>query len=205
MPSDRSSNTRGRTGLPDPFVRLARRILARLAIHENVKVGRSIRVGRGVVISSPHGLVIGDWVNIGPRSIIQVDGTIGDFALIGMGVQIVGRLDHAVDEIGVPYVFATWAGDRPAIARDRVEIGRDVWIGGGSVILSGVSIGEGALIGSGSVVTRDVPEFTIAAGNPARVVRNRFASKQDEVRHSLGLDDLARSMTIGDYGRERAS
>jgi maltose O-acetyltransferase len=53
-----------------------------------------------------------------------------------------------------------------------IEIGADVWVGGGAIILPGVSIGARAVIGAGSVVTRDVPEATFAAGNPCRAIRS---------------------------------
>jgi maltose O-acetyltransferase len=53
-----------------------------------------------------------------------------------------------------------------------VEIGADVWIGGGAVILPGVRIGSRAVVGAGSVVTRDIPEDVFAAGNPCRVIRS---------------------------------
>ena len=52
-----------------------------------------------------------------------------------------------------------------------IEIGSDVWVGGGALILAGVRIGSRAVIGAGSVVTRDVPEGVLAAGNPCRVIR----------------------------------
>ena len=85
---------------------------------------------------------------------------IGSFTLFGPAVQIYTPM-HPLDaklrrqqEFGKP-----------------VEIGSDVWVGGGAVILPGVRIGSGAVIGAGSVVTRDVPERTFAAGNPCRVVR----------------------------------
>lgn len=52
-----------------------------------------------------------------------------------------------------------------------IDIGSDVWVGGGAIILPGVRIGSGAVIGAGSVVTRDVPERVLAVGNPCRVVR----------------------------------
>ncbi len=85
---------------------------------------------------------------------------IGDFTLFGPGVQILTPL-HPMDaelrrkqEYGAP-----------------IEIGSDVWVGGGALILAGVRIGSRAVIGAGSVVTRDVPEGVFAAGNPCRVIR----------------------------------
>lgn len=182
-PSERST-------VKGSLARVTRRVLRRLAVHENVTYGENFRVGRGAVISSPHGMVIGNRVSVGPHTIIQVDGEIGDFALIGMGVQIVGRHDHATEEVGRPYVQSTWVGDRPGTPHDRVIIGRDVWIGGGAIVLSGVTIGEGALVGSGSVVTRDVPPFALVAGNPAKLVRWRFANDCERVEHSRRLDAI---------------
>jgi acetyltransferase-like isoleucine patch superfamily enzyme len=55
------------------------------------------------------------------------------------------------------------------------RIGNDVWMGQGAIILSGVTVGDGAIIGAGAVVSRDVPPYAIVAGNPAQVVRHRFA------------------------------
>jgi maltose O-acetyltransferase len=52
-----------------------------------------------------------------------------------------------------------------------IEIGSDVWVGGGALILPGVRIGSRSVIGAGSVVTRDIPEGVFAAGNPCRVIR----------------------------------
>jgi maltose O-acetyltransferase len=89
---------------------------------------------------------------------------IGDFTLIGPGVQILTRLhplDHEVrrkQEFGKP-----------------IEIGSDVWVGGGALILAGVRVGSRAVIGSGSVVTRDIPEGAFAAGNPCRAIRKSAA------------------------------
>jgi len=67
----------------------------------------------------------------------------------------------------------------PMNARERrerefgkpVDIGSDVWVGGGAIILPGVRIGSGAVVGAGSVVTRDIPDRMFAAGNPCRVIR----------------------------------
>lgn len=86
---------------------------------------------------------------------------IGSFTLFGPAVQIYTPL-HPLDaqqrrreEYGKP-----------------VEIGTDVWVGGGAIILPGVQIGDRAVIGAGSVVTRDIPSDSFAAGNPCRVIRS---------------------------------
>jgi phosphonate metabolism protein (transferase hexapeptide repeat family) len=65
--------------------------------------------------------------------------------------------------------FFQWRRDR------AVSIGHDVWIGHGVIVLAGRSIGHGAVIGAGVVVTKDVPDYAIVVGNPARIVRHRFS------------------------------
>lgn len=57
---------------------------------------------------------------------------------------------------------------------NHVQIGHDVWIGHGAIVLPGRNVGVGAVIAAGAVVTKDVPAFAVAAGNPARVIRQRF-------------------------------
>lgn len=183
MVGQKLRSTRHSTGIPRPLIRLVRFAAKKMALHENVVADTGLRVGRGCIISSPHELTLGKNVSIGPRSIIQVNGRIGDFALIGMSVQIVGRDDHASDEIGMPFALSTRARDRKASPRDSVIIGRDVWIGASSVILSGVTIGDGAIVAAGSVVTKDVEPFAIVGGNPASVLSWRFESSEDRQKH----------------------
>jgi phosphonate metabolism protein (transferase hexapeptide repeat family) len=64
--------------------------------------------------------------------------------------------------------------------RHRVHIGHDVWIGHGAIVLPGRNIGTGAVVAAGAIVTRDVPAYTIVAGNPARIIRRRFAESVSE-------------------------
>lgn len=86
---------------------------------------------------------------------------IGSFSLFGPAVQVLTPMHPMNAELrrGLEY-------GKP------VDIGSDVWVGGGAIILPGVRIGARAVIGAGSVVTRDIPEAVFAAGNPCRVVRS---------------------------------
>lgn len=172
-----------RSVIPSPIYKIVRGILRRISIRRNVTTGTNFRAGLGSIISAPHGLRLGNSVAVGPMSVIQCDGTIGDYAMIGMGVHIVGREDHSMDELGVPMLEATWAGSREQRQSDHIQIGKDVWVGANSVILSGIQIGDGAVVGAGSVVTSDVPAFAIVVGNPARVVKMRFNNDADRMKH----------------------
>ena len=70
---------------------------------------------------------------------------------------------HPLDR---PPRVAGWEAAKP------IRIGSGVWIGGGAIVLPGVTIGDGCVVGAGSVVTRDLPPLSLAAGNPARIVRS---------------------------------
>ncbi len=85
---------------------------------------------------------------------------VGDFTLFGPAVQIYTATHPMNAELRRKQEFA-----KP------VEIGSDVWVGGGAIICPGVKIGSKAVIGAGSVVTRDIPDGVLAAGNPCRVIR----------------------------------
>jgi maltose O-acetyltransferase len=85
---------------------------------------------------------------------------IGDFTLFGPAVQIYTATHPMNADLRRRQEFA-----RP------IEIGSDVWVGGGAIICPGVKIGDRTVIGAGSVVTRDIPEGVFAAGNPCRVIR----------------------------------
>lgn len=172
-----------RSRLPRSLDGVVRRIQRARQVGRNVKFGPNLRLGSGSFVSSPHGLTIGSNVAVGQRSVIEVDGSIGDHCLIARNVQIVGRADHASGEVGVPMALSTWVGDRDSITLDRVDIGVDVWIGAGSIILGGISIGHGAIIAAGSVVTRDVGALQVVGGNPARRIRDRFANHSDGEEH----------------------
>lgn len=105
---------------------------------------------------------------------------IGDYCSIATGVLILLGGEHRVDWL-TTYPFPTlWLAAKtirghPASKGD-VTIGSDVWIGANAILLSGTDIGHGSVIGAGSVVSGSIPPYSIAAGNPCRVLRPRFGS-----------------------------
>jgi maltose O-acetyltransferase len=126
------------------------------------------RGGESVWMQSPFFCDYGSNIELGERVFFNFNCVvldvcsvkIGDFTLLGPAVQILtpmhpwNAMERRKEEFGNP-----------------IEIGSDVWIGGGAIILPGVHIGSRSVIGAGSIVTRDIPEGMFAAGNPCRVVR----------------------------------
>lgn len=127
-----------------------------------------VRIPWTVSLWSPnHDITLGDRVQFGPYCDVQCDLEVGDSVLFAPHVAIVGRNDHQID------LPDTLIWDSPRGEDKKVRIGNDCWIGYGVIILSGVSIGDGAVVAAGSVVTKDVPPKAVAAGCPAQIVRYR--------------------------------
>ena len=106
---------------------------------------------------------------------------IGKFCQIAAGVDfIMNGANHQMNAVSTYpfYIMEGWDEEVPPLEELPIKgdtvIGNDVWIGQNAVILPGVKIGDGAIIGLNSVVTKDVPPYTIVAGNPAREIRKRF-------------------------------
>jgi lipopolysaccharide transport system ATP-binding protein len=116
-----------------------------------LKLGKFSSIAPGVtfVLSSAHRP---DWVSTFP--FIQTEDT--------------STLDHINDNRKRGIISSN--GD--------IIIGNDVWIGGNAIIMSGVTIGDGAVVGAGSIVTKDVDDYEIVAGNPAKHIRYRFNKKE---------------------------
>jgi len=80
-----------------------------------------------------------EGVRFGVVATINADGRIGNFLMTGSQVMILGRADHAVEQVGVPMLLSEWIGDRESRAADAVDIGDDVWIGAGAIVLGGAA------------------------------------------------------------------
>ena len=165
--------TRSRT------IALARRLVEGLTVGPEVRLGDSVRIGLGSALWAPSQLIVEDAVSIGRWCTIMVNGRIGRGTMIANSVGIIGRRDHDVSALGLPVRYSPWVGEPGNESQSgSVEIGEDVWIGYGAILLSDITIGRGAIIGAGAVVTTDVDEYAIAVGNPARSVGSRFTTDQ---------------------------
>ncbi len=180
-----------RTGLVKRILLSRRMVLdAKAVVHpmasiQNIRNHReAIRVGanthiKGELLTFAHGgeVSIGEYCYVGEQSHIwsAVRISIGDRVLISHNVNVFDSLTHPVNpkERHGHYRAIITSGHPVSIdlGEAPVSIDHDVWIGCLSIVLRGVTIGEGAIVGAGSVVSQDVPPFTIVAGNPARVIR----------------------------------
>lgn len=101
---------------------------------------------------------------------------LGCFCSISPGVMFIVCGDHPVNTFSsYPYKVFFGHSKYEALSKGDITVGDDVWLGYGSIVLSGVHIGQGAVIAAGSVVTKDVPDYAIVAGNPAKILRYRFS------------------------------
>ena len=135
-------------------------------VRKNLTIGSSFRLSQGVWFSKENSIMIGNRFFAGKNCHISCPVKIGDDVMFASYVACIGG-DHQFDNITVPM------NQSGRDVRKTVVIENDVWIGHGVILLHGVKIGSGAVIAAGSVVTKDVPNNAIVAGNPARVIRYR--------------------------------
>ena len=129
----------------------------------------------GVTIVNPSKVSIGDNVSIHPYTYILGEVTIGNYVGIASKCSIIAETHNTAD-ISIPYKLQ-------GIEEQPISIGNDVWIGAHSIILGNSKIGDGVIISAGSVVSGEIPPYSVVMGNPARVYYNRkkvsFRKKQD--------------------------
>lgn len=135
-------------------------------------LGFGLRVGRGSFIDSKCQL--GKYCYVG-RNCSITKSFIGAYCSIANNVSI-GQGEHSLSRVSTSSVFYDSSYDE-LTAKDCV-IGNDVWIGSDAIILRGVRIGNGAVVGANAVVTKDVKDFEVVAGVPARHLKFRFSDEQ---------------------------
>ena len=139
-----------------------------------VKIGNNFSIGRnsiiectGVLRELGESLIIGENVGIAANAFIAVRGSlkIGKNTIIGPGVSIHTE-NHNFDKLDVPIRLQ-------GATRKGIEIGEDCWIGSKAIILDGVKIGSHVIVAAGAVVNKDVTDYAIVGGVPAKIIRER--------------------------------
>lgn len=148
-----------------------------------ISIGKDSLIHCSIRFDSREGQVtIGDRCYIGHSYLVcysQIN--IGNDVIISWGVTIVDHNSHSVSWGQRKSDVSNWAQGIKHwedVRRAPVKIQDKVWIGFNAIVLRGVTIGEGAVVGAGAVVTKDVPPFTIVAGNPARPIRELELSER---------------------------
>lgn len=138
----------------DSILQAARHLRIRVLVHKGLRIGRNVHIGGNVTIDLPYCHLI----------------SIGDDCILSQSVIILAHDASAGSFINIPSKTG------------YVAIGNKSFIGAGAIILPSVRIGKNVIIGAGSVVTHDIPDNTVAAGNPARVIETlaAFLEKRKE-------------------------
>ena len=134
--------------------------------------GKMILKHCGTNVNIEKGAHFSSEVSLGNNSGIGINCEIAPFVTIGNDVMMgpecmIYTSNHGMERTGIPM----WK--QQSTETEPVVIGNDVWIGARVIILPGVHIGDGCVIGAGSVVTKDVEEYSVVAGNPAKLIRKR--------------------------------
>lgn len=149
-----------------------------------MELGKNVYLAKQVELREQ--VIIGDFTYCSPQTIIFSKCSIGKFCSIGYNVQI-GLPNHPIDALSTsPTIYRKLSNNKHKInwVSDDFTcppiIKNDVWIGSNALILQGVVIGNGVVIGAGAVVTKDIPDYAVFGGVPAKIIKYRFSKEKIE-------------------------
>ena len=129
-------------------------------------VGKNINIEKGANFGSGHAISMGTNSGLGVNCHVRGPLQIGDNVMMGREVVVITS-NHDFSRTDIPMNQQGFLPD------EKVFIGNDVWIGNRVIIMPGVHIGNGSIIGAGAVVTKDVPDYAVVGGVPAKIIRIR--------------------------------
>lgn len=196
MVSGNTMNSLGKEGVVNSQIQHKELVSSNAEINSctisgNVTIGDFCRIYDASIIAHAP-VTIGKNTSIfGPNTDIynlHNEVQIGNFCSIARHVSM-QEYNHIHDRITSYFIFRNVFKEKSIVkdtsSKGKIEIGNDVWIGTHSVILSGVTIGDGAVIASNSVVSENIPPYAIAAGSPAKTIKYRFS--EDIIQELLKL------------------
>lgn len=138
-------------------------------------------------IVEPYNVSVGHHVYINRNCDLITTGSrikIGNYVMIGPNTTFVAQ-NHATSDWSSPMIF------NKNYERKNIVVEEDVWIGANVTILAGVTVGRGSVIGAGSVVTKDIEQYSIYAGIPAKKIRDRLSPEDKEKASAIDLSSFA--------------
>ncbi len=138
--------------------------------NQGIRIGQNVYVGRNTVLSCKEGsITLDDYCNLSANCSLlsETEIHLGKYCFLAGNCYLVAGGNHSFDDVTTPIMF------QPSYSKGGIRIEEDVWLAAGTIVLDGVSIGKGSVVGAGSVVTRPLPELSVALGTPARVHKRR--------------------------------
>lgn len=168
--------------LLNPFIfRHGKKTVIRRQTVMNVSPVNDFRMGTystieeySVLDNGVGSIIIGNHTRIGLRNTIIGPAKIGNHVILAQNVVISG-LNHAYQDIAIPI-------HQQKVTVDLIHIEDDTWVGANAIITAGVTIGRHAVVAAGSVVTKDVPAYSVVAGNPAKIIKRYNPEKEEWVK-----------------------
>jgi len=138
--------------------------------NDGLRLGDNVYIGRNTILSCKEGSIsVGEYTNISANCSLlsETEINLGRYCFLAGHCYLVAGGNHSFDDLSRPIMF------QPSVSKGGIRVGDDVWLGAGVIVLDGASIGRGTVVGAGGVVTGPLPEFAVAVGSPARVIRDR--------------------------------
>jgi acetyltransferase-like isoleucine patch superfamily enzyme len=138
--------------------------------NRGILIGRNVYIGRNTILSCKEGsIVLGDYNNLSANCSLlsETEIELGPYCFLAGNCYLVAGGNHSFEDVTTPIMF------QPSFSKGGIRIAEDVWLAAGTIVLDGVTIGKGCVVGAGSVVTRSLPELSVAVGAPARVRKTR--------------------------------
>jgi len=161
-------------------------IISPIIKHALGACGNSVRLGKGFEVYGPKNIIMGNDISINDYALFmctRAKVVIKDHVMFGPHVTVITG-SHRTDIVG--RIMTTVGNDEKIPENDQnIIFEGDNWVGTGATILKGVTIGQGSIIAAGSIVTKDVPPYSVVGGVPAKVIRMRFTPDKLEIHKRI--------------------
>jgi acetyltransferase-like isoleucine patch superfamily enzyme len=142
--------------------------------NEGIRIGDNVYIGRNTILSCKEGSIyLDDYCNLSANCSLlsETEIKLGKYCFLAGNCYLVAGGNHSFEDVTTPIMF------QPSYSKGGIQVGDDIWMGAGTIVMDGVSIGRGCVLGAGSVVTRSLEEYSVAVGVPAHKIKDRRAKK----------------------------